>query len=119
MTRALKDEFGVPVRWIEASSRNTHENARFSAAILRRAGIRKVVLVMHGFDMWRAAAELEAAGIDVIPAATNLPEERKPELLDWLPSMNGLMLSYYALYEILANVNRSIVALGRDRPHGD
>src|SRR5947209_16516034 len=38
MRAALQDEFGVPVRWIEDQSRNTHENALMAAAILRREG---------------------------------------------------------------------------------
>ena len=39
MSRALQEDFGVPVRWREERSRNTFENALFSAAMLRQAGI--------------------------------------------------------------------------------
>ena len=51
MRQSLEEEFGVPVRWIEPESRNTHENAVRSAEILRAEGIREVVLVAHAFDM--------------------------------------------------------------------
>src|SRR5439155_11021676 len=63
MRAALQDEFGVPVRWSEEQSRNTHENALMAAAILRAAGVSRVVLVGHGFDMPRARAEFAAAGL--------------------------------------------------------
>ncbi len=36
MRSALEREFGVPVRWVEPQSRNTHENAARSAEILQR-----------------------------------------------------------------------------------
>ena len=73
MRAALEQEFNVPVRWTEDRSRNTHENAQLSAAILKRDGVKRVVLVMHGFDIRRARAEFVAAGIDVVPAPTQFP----------------------------------------------
>ena len=39
MTDALEKEFGVAVRWSEGQSRTTHENARYSAAMLQAAGV--------------------------------------------------------------------------------
>ena len=39
MSRALQEDFGVPVRWREERSRNTFENALFSAEMLRQAGV--------------------------------------------------------------------------------
>ncbi len=73
MQEALQHEFGVPVRWAENRSRTTHENAQYSAAMLRAAGIGRVVLVAHAFDMRRATAEFAAAGIATVPAATGIP----------------------------------------------
>ncbi|MGH8800143.1 MAG: YdcF family protein, partial [Casimicrobiaceae bacterium] len=49
MRQALQGEFGVAVRWAENRSRTTHENAVYSAALLRAAGIGRVVLVAHAF----------------------------------------------------------------------
>ena len=68
MRNVLVYEFGVPVRWLETRSRNTHENAVKSAAILKGSGIERVILVGHSFDFPRSRKEFEAAGIDVIPA---------------------------------------------------
>jgi uncharacterized SAM-binding protein YcdF (DUF218 family) len=105
MRNVLVNEFGVPVRWVEARSRNTHENAVNSAALLNAAGIHRIVLVGHAFDFPRTREEFAAAGIDAIPAPINSPPEMPTVLSDFVPSVAGLRLSYYALYEILANVN--------------
>lgn len=113
MERALQDEFGIRVKWAEPKSRNTHENAVNSAAILRASGVGSVILVAHGFDMRRAAAEFRAAGMMVIPAPTGIPAFGYDSALELLPSAAALQGSYYALYELLANAVRAArVALG-------
>ncbi len=104
MRNALEHEFGIEVRWLESRSRTTHENARFTAHTLREAGIDRVVLVAHSFDMPRARAEFAAAGITVIPAPTGLPSGDFEGPFDLLPSMGALQGSYYAIYEMLALV---------------
>jgi uncharacterized SAM-binding protein YcdF (DUF218 family) len=60
----------VPVRWVEPMSRTTHENAVRTAAMLKREGIDRIVLVTHVFDTRRAIAEFEAQGLSVVAAAT-------------------------------------------------
>jgi uncharacterized SAM-binding protein YcdF (DUF218 family) len=108
MQEALEREFGQQVQWLEARSRTTHENALRSAEILHAAGIRRVILVAHNFDMRRASAEFTDAQIETIPAPTGGSVEHPDSLLDFLPSMSGLRGSYYALYEISANIVRAI-----------
>jgi uncharacterized SAM-binding protein YcdF (DUF218 family) len=103
MRDALEREFGVPVRWVERQSRNTHENAILSAAILRAADIRRIVLVTHGFDMRRATAEFAVQGIEVVPAATGLTMPHAVNWRDCVPQFDAFRLSYYAVYEILGN----------------
>jgi len=111
MRKSLNDEFGVDVRWTEAASRTTHENAVQSAEILRRENIRRVVLVAHAFDMRRATAEFAGQGIETVPAPTGGSSDAGHTALDFLPSMAGLQRSYWASYEILANLVR--IASGR------
>jgi uncharacterized SAM-binding protein YcdF (DUF218 family) len=106
MRETLEREFGVPVRWTEDRSRNTHENAQFSAARLERDGVKRVVLVAHGIDMRRARAEFTAAGLEVVPAPTYVPVDGPFELTDLVPNAGALQASYYALYELLANLVR-------------
>jgi uncharacterized SAM-binding protein YcdF (DUF218 family) len=110
MRKALEEEFSVPVAWTEARSRNTEENARNSAAILAAAGIRRVLLVGHGFDMPRAVAEFASAGLHATRAPTVIAADRPrfDHPIQLLPSMGALQTSYYALYELLADVVRRI-----------
>ena len=110
MRSALEREFGVPVRWLELQSRNTHENAARSAEVLGAAKISRIILVAHSFDMPRARAEFIAQGIETIPAPTGIPSGQIDTALDVLPGMAALQGSYFALYEIFANVARWMVA---------
>jgi uncharacterized SAM-binding protein YcdF (DUF218 family) len=105
MRRVLEQEFGVPVRWVESRSRNTHENAFFSAPILAQAGVRRILLVGHAVDMRRARAEFVGAGLEVAPAPTDIPN---PDFTwrDLIPGMAALQDSHWALYELLANAVR-------------
>jgi uncharacterized SAM-binding protein YcdF (DUF218 family) len=102
MRDALEREFGVKVRWIEDRSRNTHENAQLSAAILRPEGVQTIVLVGHAFDMPRARLEFEHAGLQVVLAPTYVPGRSiDPKLAHFLPSTAALELSRYTIYEML------------------
>jgi uncharacterized SAM-binding protein YcdF (DUF218 family) len=106
MREALEGEFGVPVRWVEEQSRNTRENALRSAEVLKAAGVQRVLLVVHGFDVPRARAEFEATGLTVAVAPTQLPRLEGLVVGDVLPSVAALELSYWALYEHLALLAR-------------
>jgi uncharacterized SAM-binding protein YcdF (DUF218 family) len=109
MKAALEGEFGVPVRWLEDRSRNTHENARMSAALLKADGVTRVVLVAHSFDMPRATAEFAAAGIATVPAPTGIADSSTGfRAIDFLPSAAALQQSYYALYELYAEIWRRL-----------
>jgi uncharacterized SAM-binding protein YcdF (DUF218 family) len=119
MRAALEREFGVPVRWAESESRNTHENALRSARILSAAHVDRVILVAHSFDMPRAKAEFAAQRIDAIPAPTGIPDNAIDTPLDLLPNLGALQGSYFALYEILANVARWLLATFDPRDTGE
>ena len=103
MRQTLVGELGIPVKWVETQSRNTHENALRCAEILRANAIRRIILIAHGFDMRRFRAEFEAAGLEVVPAPTMLSGPIFDEPGDLVPSARSLLRSYYALYELLAN----------------
>jgi uncharacterized SAM-binding protein YcdF (DUF218 family) len=103
MRESLVEEFNVPVRWVEEAARNTHENAVLAAALLKASEVHTVVLVAHAFDMPRAQDEFADAGLATIPAATGLPFPPDLDLRYFVPSLGALQVSYYALYEMLAN----------------
>jgi uncharacterized SAM-binding protein YcdF (DUF218 family) len=62
---------GVPdsAIWTEEGSRSTHENAVFSANILQKKGIHKIVLVTEAYHMLRAEKSFRKQGLIVVPAA--------------------------------------------------
>jgi uncharacterized SAM-binding protein YcdF (DUF218 family) len=100
MAVALREDFGVPVRWIEPRSRDTFENAAFSAAMLRADGIRRVLLVTDAMHMPRARAAFEHAGLEVVSAPTLFFSAQARSLSAWVPSAEGMRRSWYALYEL-------------------
>ena len=101
MATALREDFGVPVRWIEGGSRDTGENAAYSAALLRRDGVRRVLLVTDAMHMPRARIVFARAGLEVVEAPTMFFGEQARGARAWLPSAEGLRRSWYASYEWL------------------
>jgi uncharacterized SAM-binding protein YcdF (DUF218 family) len=104
MALALREDFGVPVRWIERRSRDTGENAAFSAAMLRPEGIRRILLVTDAMHMPRARAAFERAGFDVVAAPTLFFSAQPQSLNAWVPSAEGMRRSWYATYELIGIV---------------
>ncbi len=98
----LETEFLVPVRWVEDRSSNTADNARYSAAILKRSGVRNILLVTHAWHMPRAQAAFEANGLSVTPAPTVFVGSGSTlSVFDFIPSAPGLTKSYYAMHEAI------------------
>jgi len=94
---------GVPADRIipESASRETHENAVQSAAILRPLHPDGVVLVTSAVHMRRALGAMRAAGVDAVPAIA--PDswfqiDRHDRLL---PSNHGLYYSGEVVHELL------------------
>ncbi len=106
MAEALEREYGVTVRWTEGASRDTRENARFSAALLQASGVRRIALVTHAAHMPRSRAEFEAAGLAVVPAPTAWLSgpDTGLEALDLLPSANAAYAGWFATHEWLGRL---------------
>lgn len=101
MQRVLSGEFGVPAKWLEEASDNTHENASRSGAILREAGVDTIYLVTHAWHMPRARMVFESAGFTVIPAPTGFTTRYRTDILSFIPSADGLRASRRFLHEIM------------------
>ncbi|MGH8671679.1 MAG: YdcF family protein [Burkholderiales bacterium] len=101
MREALEGDFGVPVKWVEEHSRNTWENARLSAPLLARAGVKKIYLVTHAWHMTRALSAFENTGLKVIPAGTGFATHTDVNALDFLPSAMAFSDTYLAMHEAL------------------
>ncbi len=101
VARRTLQEFGVDLRWADARSRDTAENAGRMRELLAREGIARVALVTDAWHMPRARLEFERAGFTVLPAPTGFPGAQTRPLLAWLPSSEGLALSRQVLREAL------------------
>ncbi|HEY8287636.1 MAG TPA: YdcF family protein [Acetobacteraceae bacterium] len=99
MAQSLEQDFQVPVRWTEAKSRDTWENASLSAAILRAQGIRSVYVVTHAWHMRRALIAFAHTGLTVTAAPTPLDHPVGPITGDFLPRVSSWQTAYYALHE--------------------
>ena len=110
MQRVFATSFGVPVRWVEAASRTTAENASLSAPILKRDGVQHIILVTDAMHMHRARLQFERAGLTVTAAPTFFMASGSFSMLNLLPSAEGLRRSYYAVYEWLGLLRDRLTA---------
>lgn len=108
MNITLARNFGVNVRWIEDQSSDTFENARFSGRILRRAQVRRIVLVTSSTHMWRAAHEFMEVGFEVVPAPVGILTGRELNAFSFVPSAHALSRTNAAIYELLGEPMRRL-----------
>jgi uncharacterized SAM-binding protein YcdF (DUF218 family) len=108
MNDFLQQDLGVTARWLENHSRDTHQNAQFSAVILAREGVHKVVLVTSAAHMARAVVEFNQAGIDTVAAPAAIWTQRETGLLACIPNADALVRSQRALYEALGRIVQDV-----------
>jgi uncharacterized SAM-binding protein YcdF (DUF218 family) len=99
MATSLSDDFRTPARWVEDESRDTWENARFSADILHREGITSIYVVTSAWHMRRALLAFRGTGLMVTAAPTPLDDPLAPNIADFLPRAGAWLIGYYALHE--------------------
>lgn len=89
---AILEMLNVPAAalWLEPDSRNTYENAVFSAKILKEKGIQRILLVTSAWHMPRSVRLFEAQGLEVIPAPTDFIVTQA----DWEGLTHGDLRSY-------------------------
>jgi len=99
MTDSMQHDFQVPVRWTEPASRDTWENAQFSATILREQKITSVYVVTQPWHMRRAIMSFARAGITVTAAPTRFDHLPAPLLAAITPTARAWRDGFYALHE--------------------
>ena len=104
MKKALEEDFGVPVKWVEERSANTGANATLSAEILKKDDVRKIVLVTHASHMPRSVALFRAEGLEVVPAPTAFAFATKELPIDLMPRLSALQNFYLAAYEAMGAI---------------
>jgi uncharacterized SAM-binding protein YcdF (DUF218 family) len=93
--------FGVPASALvlEDRSKNTEQNALFTARLARERDIHRVLLVTSSLHMPRASLLFREAGLDVIPVAVPEGSVESGWADRWLPSRRALWRSGRALKE--------------------
>jgi len=104
--RTFMSALGVPTdaMVLEGLSRNTRQNAKFTADILRPMGINKIILVTSALHTRRAVALFEKQGFTVIPAATDHEARTRFDWTDFLPEASALDGSARAIKEMVGRL---------------
>ncbi len=110
MRDSLRRDFGLQVRWVEDRSRDTFDNAHYSAKMLFAEHITHIILVTNSTHLWRATQEFRSAGFDVVPAPSGTSARREQSVFRFVPSSAGLMRSELAVYELLGERVRETLA---------
>lgn len=102
--RIAAHEFNRPLRWTEEQSRDTRENAIQSVALLKPAGITRIVLVTNKYHMRRALRDFREAaerggGIEITAAPMDAAPHVERPALRWMPSQEGYSLMRQTLRE--------------------
>lgn len=95
---------GIPPQHIvlENESRDTHDNAVYSARLLKARGMHRILLVTSAYHMRRSLALFEVQGLEVVPAPTDYQKLVAEQVLPgWLPLVSNLSQSTNALHEIV------------------
>ncbi len=114
MADAARADFGLPLRWTEAASRDTHENAANTVPLLAAAGVREIVVVTNGWHMPRAMKEFRAAAaaqpaasappLRIVAAPMGIAYAGDQSALAWMPSGDGAQRLRAVLRELLASL---------------
>ncbi len=99
MKDILRDEFGVPVRWVDAESRTTRDNARLTAERLLPLDMKTVLLVTDAWHIRRAMLEFERAGLQPVAAPMGFHGQRTFDAWQLIPNVESLRQTNIALRE--------------------
>ncbi len=99
MADSLRQDFGVPVRWVEQASYDTWENAAFSQRMLAAAGVQRVLLVTHAWHMRRSVLAFTRQGLTPLPAPVRTDLWPRFVASEFMPRPSAWLNSYFALHE--------------------
>jgi len=101
MNAVLVASFGIEAHWIEDKSRNTFENAIYSAEILKSNHIESVLLISQAWHLHRAVPVFEQQGLVVYPAPIQFSTPPPKGVLAWIPRAYHFRQSTQMLHEWL------------------
>jgi uncharacterized SAM-binding protein YcdF (DUF218 family) len=101
MRDELEQNFGVPVEFIDDTSRNTLENGSHAAKILESRNLNRVIIVSQSRDMPRLLWSFRKFGLTPLPYSLRLPDLGVNSFGMLLPSAKAFNEIYYEIHEIL------------------
>lgn len=104
MSETLQRDFHAKDVWAEDQSKDTSENATFSASFLKEHGIQRVAIISQAWHLPRAVQLFEQQGLTVYQAPTGYTNEDNEPVIRWLPKASALDKSSMALKEYLGRI---------------
>ena len=104
MAETLQRDFHAKDILIEGQSKDTAENAAYSAAILKQHGVERIAIVSQAWHLPRAIKLFAQQGLTVYPAPTGYTHEDNEPIIRWLPKASALDKSAIALKEYLGRL---------------
>jgi len=117
MRATLLRNFEIEPRWVDDKAYDTFQNARNSVRLLAAAGVKRIVLVTHATHMRRAVHEFTDAGAEVVPAPAGMRSVRNFGISRYMPAPEAMQRSYSAIYELLGEPVRALLAATHLRRH--
>ena len=98
----IEGDLGGSVRWLEDQSRDTAQNASFTARMLLPEGITRILLVTSATHMRRSEHLFAAQGFTVIPAPCCFIGKSSASAWQWYwPTGEALLTSYVSGHELI------------------
>ena len=104
MAETLERDFHAKDLWTEDRSKDTSENATYSAAILKEHGVQRIAIISQAWHLPRAMKLFEQQGLTIYPAPTGYTHEDNEPIIRWLPKASALDKSTIALKEYLGRL---------------
>jgi uncharacterized SAM-binding protein YcdF (DUF218 family) len=99
MGRSMQDDFGITAKWLETRSRDTWQNAAFSAEILHAEHITSIYVVTDAWHMRRALIAFRPTGLHVTAAPVILHPPMRLSLDLFIPGTEAWEFGYLASHE--------------------
>lgn len=104
MAESLKRDFNATDIWLEDQSKDTAENAAYSAIILKEHGIQRIAIVSQAWHLPRAIQLFNQKGLAAYPAPTGYTHEDNAPIIRWLPKASALDKSSMAFKEYVGRI---------------
>lgn len=104
MAETLQRDFHSKDIWIEDQSKDTAENAAYSAAVLKQHDVQRIAIISQAWHLPRAIKLFEQQDFTVYPAPTGYTHEDDEPIIRWLPKASALDKSSIALKEYLGRL---------------